>query len=346
MLSAVLLSLGLLAQNDPVTEPVLERITLSNGATLEAQVVEALDTSLILDLGFTTLAVPTDSITARAPRSAEASPEAPAVTEDPAASEDQGTARETPLDADVPGADPYHGGALYRTVGATEQETLDDHVRAVGEAVVLVRSPVGLGSGFVVHPEGYVMTNDHVIAGSNELIVVVYRQASDGLRKDEYKKIRIVATSSLLDLALIKIEPEEPEEFVTVPLGDSSALSQGETVFAVGNPMGLERTLSEGIVGVRSRLLGGQTYVQITTPISPGNSGGPLFNLRGEVVGVNSLKIVTMGAEGLGFAIPSNRVKSFIDDQEAYAFDPLNANTGFEYYPPPTAEDAFEREDS
>lgn len=316
MLSAVLLALCVLAQDTPP----IERITLSNGVTLEARVLEAQEDGLTIDLGFTTLTVPTAEVAARAPLT-DLAPVEPTPSTD-----DSGPKAST----------------LYRTDGAAPQDSLDGHVKAVGEAVVLVRSPVGLGSGFVVHPEGYVVTNDHVIAGSNELIVVVYRQASDGLRKDEYKKIRVVATSSLLDLALLKIEPKEPEVFVTVPLGDSSALAQGETVFAVGNPMGLERTLSEGIVGVRSRLLDGQTYVQITTPISPGNSGGPLFNLRGEVVGVNSLKIVTMGAEGLGFSIPSNRVKAFIDDQEAFAFDPLNSNTGFEYYPPPTAKDAPE----
>jgi serine protease Do len=184
------------------------------------------------------------------------------------------------------------------------------------------------------------VTNDHVIEGSNELTIVVYRKATDGLRKDEYKKIRIVAMSELLDLALLKIETEPAEKFVTVPLGESAALVQGDPVFAIGNPMGLERTLSEGIVGVRSRLLGGQTYVQTTAPISPGNSGGPLFNRKGEVIGVNTLKVVSMGAEGLGFSIPIDRVKAFLADQEAFAFDPLNANTGFRYYPPPGNGDA------
>ena len=75
--------------------------------------------------------------------------------------------------------------------------------------------------------------------------------------------------------------------------------------------------------------------MQTTAALSPGNSGGPLFTLGGEVIGVNSLKIVAMGAEGLSFSIPVNRVKAFLDDQEAFAFDPLNANTGFRYYAPP-----------
>ena len=182
-----------------------------------------------------------------------------------------------------------------------------------------------------------------MIEGSTELTIVVYRQATDGLRKDEYKNIRIVATSALLDLALLKIEPEEPEEFVIVPLSNSNALNQGEGVFAVGNPLGLERSLSEGIVALKSRLLSGQTYVQTTAALSPGNSGGPLFNMAGEVIGVNSLKMMAQGAEGLSYSIPINRVKAFIDGQEAYAFDTLNANSGHRYYSPPKQDDSKEQ---
>lgn len=282
-------------------EPISERLVLKNGSRLEGTIVESTPELVTLDLGFTKVQIPASEISERDTAPAE---------------------------------------QLWHARSGLEAKSLDDNVKTVGEAVVLVRTPVGLGSGFVIHDEGYVVTNDHVIEGSNELTIVVYRKATDGLRKDEYKKIRIVAMSELLDLALLKIETEKPETFVSVPLGDSEALTQGDPVFAIGNPMGLERTLSEGIVGVRSRLLGGQTYVQTTAPISPGNSGGPLFNRRGEVIGVNTLKVVAMGAEGLGFSIPINRVKAFLADQEAYAFDPLNANTGFRYYAPPGSGEA------
>lgn len=278
-----------------------ERLVLKNGTRVEGNIVESTAENVTVDLGFSKVTIPLTEIAER------------------------GTAAPMQL---------WHG-----TLGLTTR-SLDDNVKTAGEAVVLVRTPVGLGSGFVIHQEGYVVTNDHVIEGANELTVVVYRKATDGLRKDEYKKIRIVAMSELLDLALLKIETEKPEVFVSVPLGDSEGLIQGDPVFAVGNPMGLERTLSEGIVGVRSRLISGQTYVQTTAPISPGNSGGPLFNRKGEVIGVNTLKVVAAGAEGLGFSIPINRIKAFLADQEAYAFDPLNANTGFRYYAPPGPDDA------
>lgn len=284
---------------------VIERLTLKSGAKVEGVFLEESPELVTIELGFQQLAVPTTEIVQREKLEAGAK------------------------------AEPKPEARLWREESNLSLKSLDENVKATGEAVVLVRTPVGLGSGFVVHPEGYVVTNDHVIEGSNELTVVIYRKATDGLRKDEYKKVRIVAMSELLDLGLLKIETEKPETFVSVPLGDSLALTQGEPVFAIGNPMGLERTLTEGIVGVRSRLMGGQTYIQTTAPISPGNSGGPLFNRRGEVIGVNTLKIVSMGAEGLGFSIPINRVKAFLADQEAFAFDPLNANTGFRYYAPP-----------
>jgi serine protease Do len=275
-----------------------ERVVLSNGAVIEADSVTVADDTVQIDLGFEVLSVPRSEV----------------------------ASIETVEDEEA---------GLYHESSSAPDRSLDDNIAAVGEAVVLVRTPVGLGSGFMIHSEGYLITNDHVIEGSTELTVVVYRQATDGLRKDEYKHIRIVATSSLLDLALLKIEPDEPEEFVTVPLCDSTSLIQGEGVFAVGNPMGLERSLSEGIVALRSRLSGGQTYVQTTAALSPGNSGGPLFNMAGEVIGVNSQKIVSQGAEGLSFSIPVNQVKAFIDSQEAYAFDSLNANSGHRYYAPP-----------
>ncbi|MFH0944496.1 MAG: trypsin-like peptidase domain-containing protein [Planctomycetota bacterium] len=273
-----------------------DRVLLENGSVIRADSVQESAGFVEVDLGFETLRIPRTAIV---------------------------EIRKTTKDQ------------LYHESFGGKKRDLDANVKEVGEAVVLVRSPVGLGSGFVIHPEGYLITNDHVIEGTTELTVIVYRQATDGLRKDEYKKIRIVASSALLDLALLKIEPDAPEVFVTVPLGDSNHVTQGEGVFAVGNPLGLERSLSEGIVALKSRLLNGQTYVQTTAALSPGNSGGPLFNLSGEVIGVNSLKAVAQGAEGLSFSIPVNLVKAFLDNQEAYAFDTLNANSGHRYYPPP-----------
>src|SRR5581483_11602565 len=109
----------------------------------------------------------------------------------------------------------------------------------------------------------------------------------------------------------------------------------GDGVFAVGNPLGLERSVSQGIVSNRHRNIEGQVYLQTDAAINPGNSGGPLFNLRGEVVGVTSLGARKDIAESLGFAIPISYVKDFIRNREAFSFDKANPNTGYRYLDPP-----------
>ena len=115
-------------------------------------------------------------------------------------------------------------------------------------------------------------------------------------------------------------------------------MKQGQPVFAIGAPLGLERSVSQGIISLKNRLENGRMYIQTTTQINPGNSGGPLFNLRGEVVGVNNMKIVAAGAEGLGFAIPGAVLKAFLKNRDAFAYDPANPNAGFRYNKPPRPE--------
>lgn len=225
---------------------------------------------------------------------------------------------------------------LYRVSMGRGDQPIREWVDQLGEAVALVQTPTSLGSGFVIHADGYVVTNDHVIAGEHRISVTIFREGERELVKVTYDHVRIVATSSDLDLALLKIEPESKELFQTVPLaGDSGNVREGQTVFAIGSPLGLDRTVSEGIISVANRVIGGRLYLQTTTQINPGNSGGPLFNLRGEVVGVNNMKMATVGAEGLGFSISAQIVKSFLDNRDAYAFDPRNPNTGFRYLSPP-----------
>jgi serine protease Do len=117
-------------------------------------------------------------------------------------------------------------------------------------------------------------------------------------------------------------------------LGDSDKLSVGDRVFAIGSPLGLERTVTEGILSTKTRELDGELYLQTTAQINPGNSGGPLFNLRGEVVGVTNMKI-TMG-EGLGFAIPVESVEHFLSHRDAFAYDNDNPSNPYRYLPPPS----------
>jgi serine protease Do len=297
---------GILALLLPAVAPGAVRVETDGGAVLEGEMLAEKPDRIILDLGFEVISVPRE-VVVRVAAEEEAAPEV----------------RET--------------GDLFREVRGAERLPLGALVERLGPAVVMVRTPTGLGSGFFVHPDGYVVTNDHVIAGENEITVTRFEDSGSGLRKETFENVALVASSPEMDLALLRVEGEERPAFETVPLGDSNDLRSGEPVFAIGSPMGLERSVSEGIVSIANRPIGGRLHVQSTAQISPGNSGGPLFNLRGEVIGVNNMKVVAMGAEGLGFAIPANVLKLFLRNRDAFAFDPTNPNAGFRYPSPPSA---------
>jgi serine protease Do len=129
------------------------------------------------------------------------------------------------------------------------------------------------------------------------------------------------------------MEPPAGVKLRPVFVGDSEAVKVGDSVYAIGTPIGLDRTVSAGIVSVTNRVLRGHTHFQITTPINPGNSGGPLFDLRGQVVGVNSAGY--MGMQGLNFAIPSKYVIDFLRNRDAYALDATRSEGGLHFLPAP-----------
>jgi serine protease Do len=281
-------------------------VELNQGGSVRGQVLSDATERVILDLGFTVLTIPRDVIT----RIVKDGPK--------------------PTNADG-----QHGDDLFRADPQAKSQAVKDLVNAIGDRVVLVRTPSGLGSGFIIHPDGYMITNDHVIAGESDISVTVFGRREGAMDKKTWDNVRIIAANAELDLALLKIETPDKTQFPTVPLGDSDELRQGQPVFAIGAPLGLERTVSQGIISLKNRVESGQIYIQTTTQINPGNSGGPLFNLKGEVVGVNNMKIVSPGAEGLGFAIPSTILKMFLRNRDAFAFDPANPNAGFRYNRPP-----------
>jgi serine protease Do len=228
------------------------------------------------------------------------------------------------------------GKNLYRQNPNSSLQPLGSLVDRLGEAVVMIRTPVGLGSGFIIHPDGYIVTNDHVVAGERIISITQFRKGENELIKENYDNVRIVATGGNIDLALLKIEGQPKGKiFPSVPLGSSGELRQGERVFAIGSPLGLERSVSEGIVSLRNRIIQARLHIQTTAEISPGNSGGPLFNYKGQVVGVNNMKVVSTGAEGLGFSIPVRQLKTFLENRDAFAFDPRNPNAGYRYTVPP-----------
>jgi serine protease Do len=227
------------------------------------------------------------------------------------------------------------GEDIYFVEPGREAVTVEKNVQRVAESVVQIQTASGLGSGFIINKLGYVITNQHVIAGEREITVVVYRKKPGGLEKQPFTQVKIIAMNGFLDLAILQIDDPAAASLPFVPMGDSETLTQGQEVFAIGSPLGLERSVSKGIVSIRARENGGRWYIQSTTQINPGNSGGPLFNARGEVVGVNNMKAAGVGVEGLGFSIPSNVLKLFLKNREAFAFDPRNPNSGFRYLPPP-----------
>jgi serine protease Do len=208
-----------------------------------------------------------------------------------------------------------------------------DLVRLIGEAVVQVRTPGGLGSGFILNEDGFLMTNFHVIEGETQISIEVYHLRDGQLEPRVYRQGRIGAVNRFLDMALLKIEEPDAPKFNYIVLGRSDVMAVGERAFAIGSPLGLERTVTEGILSTKTREFQGNLYLQTTAQINPGNSGGPLFNLSGEVIGITNMKI-SFG-EGLGFAIPVEAVKFFLDHRDAYAYSNDNPSNPYRYLHPP-----------
>jgi serine protease Do len=222
-------------------------------------------------------------------------------------------------------------GRLYHT-GKFQKRTIEQCVADVGEAVVKVSSPAGMGSGFFINEQGYLITNYHVVERETKIEVTVFKKAKDGFNKKVFKGIRIEAINPFIDLALLKVEDLGDMQVKYVYLGEVDEIEPGEGVFAIGNPLGLERTVTNGVISTTNRAFEGLIYLQTDAAINPGNSGGPLFNLAGEVIGVTNMGYIFFG--GLGFAIPVDYVKHFIDNRDAFAYDKDNPNTGFRYIQP------------
>lgn len=172
---------------------------------------------------------------------------------------------------------------------------------------------VGIGSGVIISKDGYIVTNNHVIEGSDEIEVT--------LNDNRQFKGRIIGTDPSTDLALIKIEGDN---FPTLPVGDSDALKVGEWVLAVGNPFNLNSTVTAGIVSAKARTLGVysggvESFIQTDAAINRGNSGGALVNTRGELVGINAVLSSPTGAyAGYGFAIPTSIMTKVVTDLKQY----------------------------
>ena len=183
-----------------------------------------------------------------------------------------------------------------------------------GQRRVQTPERVGFGSGVIISKDGYIVTNNHVIDGADEIAVK--------LNDNREFKGRIIGTDPSTDLALVKIESDD--DLPTIPVGDSEALKVGEWVLAVGNPFNLNSTVTAGIVSAKARTLGVynggiESFIQTDAAINQGNSGGALVNAKGELVGINSVLSSPTGAyAGYGFAIPTSIMTKVIADLKQY----------------------------
>lgn len=186
-----------------------------------------------------------------------------------------------------------------------EQEQLSDFSGVIGDAVkkvVSVTTDKSAGTGFVVDSSGYIVTNNHVVEGSNFVKVLTY--------DDQLVSAEIIGVDEFTDIAVLKVKIN----LDSFDLADSDEINVGEKVIAIGNPLGLTSTVTEGIVSALNRQgpNGLKNYIQTDVPLNPGNSGGPLINKAGEVIGINNFKVGE--AEALGFALESNVLKEKFED--------------------------------
>jgi serine protease Do len=197
------------------------------------------------------------------------------------------------------------GGPFRHFFGPDEEGPFGDFFhRFFGEVPDQELKQQSLGSGFIIDKDGYIITNNHVVQGAEEIKV----KLADGR---EFKA-KVIGRDPKTDLALIKISSLF-KDLPSLAMGDSDTMRVGDWVIAIGNPFGLEETVTQGIISATGRVIGSGPYdnfLQTDAPINPGNSGGPLVNLKGEVIGINTA-IISSG-QGIGFAVPINIAKSVI----------------------------------
>jgi serine protease Do len=286
--------------------PAAEVVELKTGQRLEGDVLKETTGAIYVDVGVDVVRVPVEQIKSRTKAG-----EPPATT---------------PVEELVE-------GEIYRTARLPVR-SVKELTETYGEGVVLVQTPSGLGSGFILNDRGHCVTNYHVIEKETRVAVTIFHRTDTGeFSRRRIDDVQIVAMNPFFDLALLQIPKQDDIKFRPVYLARENDHKEGDPVFAIGNPLGLERSVSQGIVSTRNRNFEGIVYIQTTAQINPGNSGGPLFNARGEVIGVTNMKLLF--GEGLGFAIPVAYLKHVLNNRDAFAFDKTNPNAGYRYLEAP-----------
>jgi len=217
----------------PIAE--LERFELGEGRSVTGTLVKENADAVFVDLGATILELQKKDVVQRKPAGDGAAP------------------KSAPAAATTTAAPSSASGLFVR--GDFQESSVRACTERVGSGVVLVKVPGALGSGFVVHPDGWVVTNAHVVQKEREITVTVFEKSSKEFEKRLFDKVELVAVNPYCDLALLRIPKEKLSGYALspVPLADPARLAVGESVFAIGNPLGLERSVSEGIVSTRNR---------------------------------------------------------------------------------------------
>lgn len=225
-------------------------------------------------------------------------------------------------------------GEIY-SLGRLKAAPVPVLVKRFGDAVVTVKTPLGLGSGFVISDQGHIITNYHVVEETVAIQVTVFQPTPQGYEKKQLKDVRVLAVNPLRDLALLQLDKDEIEglQIGHVIIAEEPDLRVGDLVFAIGNPLGLERSVTQGIVSSTTRTTGHLRFIQTDASINPGNSGGPLFNHRGEVVGVVCAGYAFFN--GLSLGIPASDLIGFLKHRAAYLFDSTQPQNGVKYLEPP-----------
>jgi serine protease Do len=288
----------------------LVTVTLVGGGQVTAPLLRQSDEGVVLDLGYEVLQIPAKRVL-DVRREAEQT--------EPARAVERG---------------------IFRA-GRLEAREVPELVKRFGEAVVMIRSPGGLGTGFLTSREGHLVTNYHVVEKHTRLRATMFRrvagagQGAAGFEKVEFRKVRILALQPLRDLALLKLDAEEADGRLPEPvvINDRDDLRVGDMVFAIGNPLGMERSVTQGIVSSTTRTIDQMRLIQTDAAINPGNSGGPIFNARGEVVAVACAGAAVF--DGLAFGIPASDLIDFLVHRDTYLFDESQPQNGVTYLPPP-----------
>ncbi|MCA9261843.1 MAG: trypsin-like peptidase domain-containing protein, partial [Planctomycetales bacterium] len=260
-------------------------VKLSSGATISASLLRRSDDGVVLDLGSEVVSIDAKRVL------------------------DIRNGADESLDA-------KKSHAIYAE-GRLKEASVSNLVNRFGDSVATITTPIGLGSGFFISEQGHLITNYHVVEETVQVTVTAFQRTPTGYERRQLPKTRILAINPLRDLALLKIDPADAPDLKIVPvvLSADRGVDVGDMVFAIGNPLGLERSVTQGIVSSTTRTMGHLRFIQTDASINPGNSGGPLFNARGEVVGVACAGFTFF--DGLAFGIPVVDVIDFLENRDA-----------------------------